>query len=210
MRAKIVKRIAITLATTVFLTSAVFSQAITSNFESNFGREMHAANVPKTVEANSKSLHPSMLYHIGPFDQVKISLLNANFAPRVLRVNGEGCINYPLAGEKVCLAGLTPPAAEHSLSAAIKLFDNTVVKIEILEYASHVINITGSVAQPGEQQITRDAVPFFVVRAGVLLDPQATSVRVIRNASQVTAEFRLSDPALSEIYIYPGDTVEFY
>lgn len=210
VRANILMNLAIASAVMVFLTLPAFSQAVASNTESAFLQKVGTPKPPENAELGSTSVHPSMMYHIGPFDQIKISLLNASFAPRVLRVNGGGCIDYPLAGENVCIAGLTPAEAERSLAEAIKLFDHTVVRIDVLDYSSHVIKIAGAVEQPGDQQIARDAVPFYVVRAGVVLKVHAGSVRVIRNASQVTEDFRLNDPKLSSIYIYPGDTVEFF
>lgn len=207
---KIVISLAIGLAASVFPAQAAFSQTMALNMDNEPVAGMNNPRIEASAAAGSMSMHPSNLYHIGPYDQIKISLLNANFAPRILRVNGSGCINYPLAGENVCLAGLTPSDAGNLLGSSIKLFDKTVVSVEVLDFASHTIIVAGLVEQPGEQQIARDAVPFFVVRAGLVLSPNAASVRVIRSASQIAEDFRLNDPKLAATYIYPGDTVEFY
>jgi len=207
---KILISVAIGLAVSFFLMRAVYSQTVAVNIDSNSMAGMSTPKASASAVPVNTSMHPSMTYHIGPYDQIKISLLNANFAPRIVRVNDSGCINYPLAGENVCLAGLTPTEAGDLLGGRIKLFEKTVIRVEVLEFASHTITIAGLVEQPGEQQIARDAVPFFVVRAGLVLSPNAASVRVVRNASQLAEDFRLNDPKLAAIFIYPGDIVEFY
>mgnify|MGYP002859484115 CR=1 FL=1 len=207
---KILISVAIGLAVSVFPMRAVYTQTIAVNIDSNSLAGVSTPKASASAVPGTKSMHPSKTYHIGPYDQIKISLLNANFAPRIVRVNDSGCINYPLAGENVCLAGLTPTEASDLLGSRIKLFEKTVIRVEVLEFASHTITIAGLVEQPGEQQIARDAVPFFVVRAGLVLSPNAASVRVIRNASQLAEDFRLNDPKLAAIFIYPGDIVEFY
>ena len=207
---KIVISLAIGLAASVLPAQAVIAQSLSANVDSNSVAGRNTPKVTTSTAPGSTSMHPSNLYHIGPYDQIKISLLNANFAPRILRVNGSGCINYPLAGENVCIGGLTPSDAENLLGSSIKLFEKTVVSVEVLDFVSHTIIVAGLVEQPGEQQIARDAVPFFVVRAGLVLSSNAASVRVIRNASQIAEDFRLNDPKLAATYIYPGDTVEFY
>ena len=62
---------------------------------------------------------------------------------------------------------------------------------------------------PGEQQIQRDAVPFYVIRAMTGIDPRADRVRITRAVSAKTDEFALNDRSLDAVLVYPGDSIEF-
>lgn len=203
----------------VFTTVPAFSQVSLVNMADRYvasggiatgDGEIANSKLPKVKAESSSSAHPSTLYRIGAHDLLKIEIVNANVRPRILRVGGDGCIVFPLAGEDVCIAGKTAGEAEAQIASAIKLFERTAIKIEVLDRTSHVVNIAGLVDQPGEQQIMRDAVPFFVVRAGLTLNRAAKGVRIVRNASEVTEDFALSDARLNEVFVYPGDTVEFF
>ena len=160
-------------------------------------------------DIKTSAVHPSTIYRIGSGDLLKIDLKNSIIGVHHVKVRADGCIDFQLAGEGVCVAGSTVDEAAAMLRRAIKLFADPQISVEVREFASHVITISGYVEQPGQQQIQRDAVPFFVVRAGVVLNSAARSVRVIRNASERAESFDLTDANLGDLYIFPGDTVEF-
>lgn len=160
-------------------------------------------------DIKTSGVHPSTIYRIGSGDLLKIDLKNSIIGVHHVKVRADGCIDFELAGEGVCVAGSTVDEAAAILRRAIKLFADPQISVEVREFASHVITISGLVEQPGQQQIQRDAVPFFVVRAGVVLNSAARSVRVIRNASERVESFDLTDAKLGNMYIFPGDTVEF-
>ncbi|MBK9768259.1 MAG: polysaccharide biosynthesis/export family protein [Chloracidobacterium sp.] len=159
VRCQNVINIAFALTAMAFTTVPAFSQVSLVNMADRY--------------VASGGAHPSTLHRIGAHDLLKIEIVNANVRPRILRVGGDGCIVFPLAGEDVCIAGKTAGEAEAQIASAIKLFERTAIKIEVLDRTSHVVNIAGLVDQPGEQQIMRDAVPFFVVRAGLTLNRAA-------------------------------------
>jgi len=153
--------------------------------------------------------NPSAVYRLGAGDIVRIELKNTSAGSRYVKVGPDGRINFPLAGEDLIAAGMTIGQLEEMLGRSIKLFAQPKVKAEVIEYTSHVISIAGLVDQPGQQQIQRDAIPFYVVRAGVVMDRRATHVRIIRDLSLVAEEYGLADAELGNVLVYPGDTVEF-
>lgn len=164
----------------------------------------------ETPAVASATVDPSTIYRIGANDVLRIKLLNSNGGQWYVKVGNNGCVDFQLTGKVVCFGGKTTVEAAKLLEGTIKLFAIPSVKVEVLEFASHVITILGLVEQPGEQQIQRDAVPFFVVRAGLVLGAAAASVRIGRNGSDIFESYRLNDEALAAVYVYPGDIVEFF
>lgn len=153
---------------------------------------------------------PAAVYRIGVSDLIRIDLKNSGASARYLRVGGDGRIDFPIAGENIIAAGKTVKELEFQLRNSIKIYSDPAIKVEVREFASHLVTIQGMIEQPGIQQIQRDALPFYVLRAGVELVPGANAVRIIRGVSGVTEEFSLTEEKLSSILIYAGDSVEFF
>jgi protein involved in polysaccharide export with SLBB domain len=168
-----------------------------------------SGSLASTGAASLVSTDPTAVYRIGVKDIVRIDLQNVPGAPKFLRVQADGTIDFPLAGENVAIAGKTPAEAEKMIVQSIKLVNNARVTVRVREYASHIVSVWGLVDQPGEQQIQRDAVPFYVIRAGTTIDSRADRVRINRGSSTMTEEYQLSDVRLGTVLIYPGDSIEF-
>ena len=152
---------------------------------------------------------PTAIYRIGIDDVLAVQITNVASPPKFVKVKPDGTIDFPLAGEGLFVAGKTPREAASLIAGAIKLVKDPRVTLRVREYASHSITVCGLVDQPGEQQIQRDAVPFFVVRAGTNIDARARIVRIVRSSSTKTEEYVLTDTKLGSVLIYPGDSVEF-
>lgn len=152
---------------------------------------------------------PTAIYRIGINDVLAIEITSVPSPPKFVKVNADGTIDFPLVGERIFVAGKTPREAASLIAGSIRLVQNPRVALRVRDFASHTITVWGLIDQPGEQQIQRDAVPFFVVRAGANIDSRAKLVRIVRSSSTRTEEYRLSDPTLGPVLIYPGDSIEF-
>lgn len=165
-------------------------------------------NVSETTPA-VPAIKPTDIYRIGADDVIRIELRDVPGVPKLVRVGSDGMIDFPLAGEAICVEGKTLAEVERLISGAVKLIENARVKISIYGYASHTITVWGLVDQPGDLQIQRDAVPFFVIRAMNGIDSRADRVRITRASSAATSEYPLKSSALDAILVFPGDSIEF-
>jgi protein involved in polysaccharide export with SLBB domain len=149
------------------------------------------------------------VYRIGVNDVIRIDIRDIPGVTKTLNVLPDGTIDLPLAGENIVVAGKTPAEAELLISGSIKLMSNARVRVRVSEFLSHTVAVWGLVDQPGEQQIQRDAVPFYVIRAATGIDARADRVRITHVISAMTDEYLLSDPKLDAIVVFPGDSIEF-
>ncbi len=164
-----------------------------------------AANPSSAI---SKPLSPTDIYKVGSNDVLYIKLQNAASGSDYYTVRPDGTIDFPLAGNNVVVAGLDITEIETLLKSSIKLFPDPRLEIKIREYASHRVTVSGSLSNPGEKSLQREAVPFFVLKAGAMLTPDAGGVRITPQG-QATQFYELGDPKLDNILIFPGTSIEF-
>lgn len=174
------------------------------NGDSNAGSTGKGLDMIRTA-----SVDPTSIYRIGIDDVLKVEITNVSAPAKLFKVKTDGTIDFPLAGESLMVEGKTPREAASLIAGFIKLVQNPRVNLKVSEYASHTVTVWGLVDQPGEQQIQRDAVPFFVIRAGTNIDVRAKLVRITRRSSAKTEEYSLTDTQLGSILIFPGDSIEF-
>ncbi|MEQ1922836.1 MAG: polysaccharide biosynthesis/export family protein, partial [Pyrinomonadaceae bacterium] len=124
---------------------------------------------------------PTESYNIGIGDVIFVNLKNAPNASGYYTVRDDGTIDFPLAGENVLVKGKTTTEIVSMIQSAVTLYSNPQVEVKVREFSSHKINVTGMAERKGERTIQREAVPLFVVRADVNVDPTATKVMIRRN-----------------------------
>ena len=167
------------------------------------------ASAALTTKSSEATPAATRVYTIGANDLLRIELKDVPGVPRMVRVQADGSIGYPLAGANVAVKGKTVAEAEASIAEAVRSLSKGGVIIKIAEYSSHTVNILGLVGDPGAQQIQRDAVPFYVIRAMTSVDPRASAVRISRSASARIEQHELTDAKLDSLLIFPGDSIEF-
>ncbi|MEP6946596.1 MAG: polysaccharide biosynthesis/export family protein [Acidobacteriota bacterium] len=199
------------LAIALFAISAS-AQNQTDVNDSNAGLTGSYAKANATVmseAARPTPVSPESVYRIGVSDVLRIEFNDVPGVPKVVRVRSDGTINFPLAGDNVVIAGKTAADAAAMLSEAVKAVSIGGVRVKIAGFLSHTITILGLVDSAGEQEIQRDAVPFYVVKAMTTVAPGADRVRIQRVNAAKGEEFALSAAVLEKMLIYPGDTIEF-
>jgi polysaccharide export outer membrane protein len=103
--------------------------------------EISALNLPANLPAQP----------IGPNDLISVSVYDAPEFSRAVRVGADGQIRFPMLKAKINAQGELPSALEASIAGALTEEDLIVdpfVTVEVVEYASRPINVTGSVRKP--------------------------------------------------------------
>lgn len=152
---------------------------------------------------------PQHTYHIGVGDIVRIEIGNIPGPPRYARVLSDGRLDYSLGGTELIVAGKTAAEAERCVAASIKIIKNARVSLTVSDFSSHTVSFWGLVDQPGDHEIQRDAVPFYVIRAMAEVDPRARWARITRGGSTRSVTIPLSESSFDQLLVYPGDSIEF-
>jgi protein involved in polysaccharide export with SLBB domain len=156
----------------------------------------------------SSALALTEMYKVGVNDVLSIKIQNAASGSDYYTVRSDGSIDFPLAGRNVIVAGRTIPEIEAELRNSIKLYSDPRLEIKIREYGSHKVTVSGSVRNPGERNLQREAVPFYVIKAGSIIMQETTGVKITSDSNN-TQVYDLHDPRLDSVLITPGMTIEF-
>lgn len=103
--------------------------------------EISTSNLPATLPAQP----------IGPNDLISVSVYDAPEFSRAIRVGADGQIRFPMLNAKINAQGALPSDVEQSIADALAAEDLIVdpfVTVEVVEYASRPINVTGAVRRP--------------------------------------------------------------
>jgi protein involved in polysaccharide export with SLBB domain len=101
--------------------------------------------------------------------------------------------------------GLTPEEVARRLSTEIRVLENPRVSVNVRDYASHIVFISGAVDNPGPKVLRREATPLFALLAEALPRPDATTAMLNRNGKE-TALSLANNNDMSTL-IMPGDMV---
>lgn len=121
-------------------------------------------------------------------------------------VLSDGVLEYPLAGSPVQIAGMTTSEIAATLRAKIKLFEDPAVVVNVRDYASHTVTISGFVGAPGTKTLRREAVPLYALLAESLVLPDAARATVTGSTGTISID--LNDPNLSATLVQPGDVIK--
>ncbi|MCC6824386.1 MAG: polysaccharide biosynthesis/export family protein [Acidobacteria bacterium] len=163
----------------------------------------------KTPTSRVPDADPTASYHLGTGDVLYIEFLNGTKLRGNFPITEDGTIDFPLAGGKVFVAGSDVDDVRRSIESRVRLFNNPKVKVVLRESGSHAIIVSGLVAAPGAQDLRRDAVPLYVVRATAMAHPRAAIAKVSRVVDGSLQIYSLDLDANSDFSILPGDQIEF-
>ncbi len=151
---------------------------------------------------------PSQIYRIGVRDVLDIQLPGQSGKQSTLfTVVDGGLLEYPLAGGPIVVAGLTTSEVAALLRQRIKILDSPVVVVNVRDYASHPVTVTGFVAAPGVKNIRREAVPLYTILAEALMLPEAASATITRQG-RAPILVDLKDSNLASTPVLPGDVIK--
>ncbi|MEO7970235.1 MAG: polysaccharide biosynthesis/export family protein [bacterium] len=150
---------------------------------------------------------PSQIYRVGVGDVLDIQLNNnASQESTLFTVLSGGTLEYPLAGGPVQVTGMTTSEIAVTLRTKIKMFEDPAVVVNVRDYASHTVTISGFVAAPGTKTLRREAVPLYALLAESVVMPDAARATVIRSTGNISID--LNDPNLSAMLVLPGDVIK--
>ena len=164
-------------------------------------KSLATASVPIAAAA-------TQVYRVGPGDVLDIRLTdNPGRNSTLFTVLDDGVLEYPLAGNPVVVGGMTTPEIAALLRQRIKIFDNPQVKVDVRDYASHAVSISGYVAAPGTKILRREAMPLYTLLAEALVLPEAGQATITREGvAPIVVD--LKDPKLSATLVVPGDVIK--
>jgi protein involved in polysaccharide export with SLBB domain len=141
------------------------------------------------------SMASTQVYRVGINDVLDIQIEgNAGKESTLFTVNNDGLVEYPLAGDPIVVAGLTTQEIVGLLKQRIRVFDNPVVSVNVRDYASHAVTVTGFVAAPGRKVLRREAVPLYAMLAEALVLPEAGRATITRaGRSPIVADLKDSN-----------------
>jgi polysaccharide export outer membrane protein len=134
----------------------------------------------QTVPVPVGDLNPSSnlpLQRVGPEDLLGLQVYDAPEFSRTVRVSAEGSIRLPMLKSPIRVQGLLPNEIEVLVAEALqrdKLFVDPFVSVNIVEYHSRPISVTGAVKTPTIfQAIGTVTLLDAIARAGGLAPDQA-------------------------------------
>src|SRR5262249_55862032 len=106
------------------------------------------AGAPRPTESASQ---PQPKYQIGPQDELRITVFDADTLSGVYRVDDNGFITFPLLG-RIAVGGATLSAAQDQLRRMLMngYIRNPQVRVDVQEYKSQSIFVSGEVRSPAE------------------------------------------------------------
>jgi protein involved in polysaccharide export with SLBB domain len=176
--------------------------------DSSNASHVSTTSATTTEAANESSL--TKLYRVGPGD-----VLNVHFGDgaatesATLTVTPGGLLEHPKLSESLKVAGLTVEDIAASFESALKQrtpTNNAKVSIEVQDYVSHVIMVSGLVKEPGAKILRREAIPLSVVVADAQPLPEAERAIVVRNETGQTFTVDLASADMN-LFVHPADVI---
>ncbi len=168
-----------------------------------------------TTEVSVNEMSLTRLYRAGPGDVLDVRLNvqssePASTASTLFTITPSGLLEHPILTAPLPVAGLTVEEISTRLSDDLKrrtLADNPKVTVEVRDYVSHTILVSGLVKDPGTKILRREAIPLYVVVADAQPLPEAARVSVVRNESNEVFAIDLAQPAEMNLLVHPGDVI---
>jgi protein involved in polysaccharide export with SLBB domain len=165
-----------------------------------------SANTANTTATGAAAL--TSIYRVGVGDVLDIRLLNTPTRSSTLyTVLPGGLLEYPLAGDAFPVVGLTTDQIGERLRGLIKIYEQPQVSVNVREYQSHSVIMTGLVNDPGLKYLRREAVPLFVVVTEAQPRSEAGRAVIMRQGSTNTT-VDLTDTNAMATLVMPGDVIK--
>ena len=188
--------------------SSAASKPIGANLKSAASDSAPPARKVESAGSSSSPTNPTQVYRVGVRDVLDIQLTsNPSIDSTLFTVLDGGVLDYPFAGDPIAVAGLTTSEIAALLQQRIKIFDNPTVAVNVRDYASHAVIVTGFVAAPGKKTLRREAVPLYTILAEAQLLPEAARATITRQGrAPFLVEFKDANP--SSTLIMAGDAIK--
>lgn len=167
---------------------------------------------PISAPTSSEPVSPTSIYRVGPGDMLDIRVLSRpSNSSTLFTILAGGLLEYPLAEEPLMVAGMTTDEIDARLTAELErraVVSDPEVIVSVREYGSHIVIISGLVADPGSKVIRREAIPLYVVLADAQPAPEAGQVEVTSHRTNEQSVIDLADQSAMNMLVYPGDVLK--
>ncbi len=124
---------------------AIFVCALTA------GAQTTATPTPAALTADPNPLLNLPMQRVGPEDLLRVDVYDAPELSRPVRVSDKGTIRLPMLKDAIRVQGLMPTEIETMVSEALqreKILNDPFVTVNVAEYHSRPISVTGAVKTP--------------------------------------------------------------
>lgn len=126
-----------------------------------------------------------LTYAIGPGDELRLEVVGQPDMSGDVRVDAAGRVTIPLA-QGVVVGGLTLDAAREVIVSHLAggYLKNPQVFLDVKQYASKQVDVSGAITNPGTYSITsgETTVSRMLLQAGGLVDPSTPDAEVWRGS----------------------------
>jgi protein involved in polysaccharide export with SLBB domain len=167
-----------------------------------------ASTTPAPATSSVPPAALTNIYRVGIGDVLDIRLLNAQSRSSTLyTVLPGGMIEYPLAGDPFSVTGMTTDEIAERLRSLIKIYEKPQVTVNVREYQSHSVIVTGLVNDPGLKYLRRESIPLYAVMTEAQPRAEAARAIIMRQGSQ-NLSVDLSDTNALATLVMPGDVIK--
>jgi polysaccharide export outer membrane protein len=181
------------------------------------------APLPPRPSTGAAPLAVQPSYQIGPQDELKITVFDAEELTGSYRVDGDGFISFPLLG-RIAVGGTTLGETQEKLRTMLSkdYIKNPQVRVDVAEYKSQSIIVSGEVRAPAEIRVT-GAMTLLraLAQAGSPLSSASSELTIARqkkgvsgtpssaeNAEVIRVNWRdLQTGKVSDVTLQDGDVI---
>lgn len=190
--------------------SLIFASFISASAQESAGAVRGQGSVNDSSGTSTAERALTEIYRVGVGDVLDIRLLNSvHNRSTLFTVVAGGVIDLPIAGGTISVAGLTPEEIQKVIAAELKrraVDEKAQVSVNVRQYLSHSVMVTGLVVHPGTRFLRREMVPLYVVLAESQLRNDGGRVVILRGGTPGQPH-DLSDPATLNLTVQSGDVI---
>ncbi|HKJ94372.1 MAG TPA: SLBB domain-containing protein [Gammaproteobacteria bacterium] len=134
-------------------------------------------------------------YHLGPGDQISVSVAGSPEFDTNTRIRDDGSIGFPYIGS-VKIGGHTVPEAERLIERELKrqqIIKRPQVSINVESYVSKQVTVIGEVHKPGQYGLTGQTTLIdMIARAGGTVEDAADYITLVRKTDKGKKRYHLT------------------
>jgi len=162
-----------------------------------------APQAPQTPQRPAETAVPQPNYQVGAQDELRITVFDADGLTGVYRVDDDGFITFPLLG-RVAVGGTTQSAVQEKIRTLLMngYIRNPQVRVEVQEYKSQSIFVSGEVRAPAEIRMTGGMTLLkALAQAGSPMSSASSELTIARQRKIATGAPAGADPATDVIRV---------
>jgi protein involved in polysaccharide export with SLBB domain len=171
---------------------------------------LSSSRIVPTAKTSAGDTAPTKVYRVGPGDVLDVRTDAAATQPALFTVTATGLLEHPDLSAPMLSTGLTVEEISAQIEDDFKRQKPpraATVSVEISEYVSHRVLVSGLVKEPGTKILKREAIPLYVVLADAQPLPEAGRVTVLRSESNQSYVIDLSAESEMNLPVRPGDVI---